>query len=392
MASEMTLKGNWNYPTAVRFGVGRLGELPAVCRELGMNKPLLVTDPVLAKLPLVSDAVAYNEKAGLRTGVFSEVKPNPVGENVDAGVTAFKTGGHDGVIAFGGGSALDAAKAIAMMVGQKRPLWDFEDVGDWYTRIDEKGMAPVVAVPTTSGTGSEVGRASVIVDAALHKKKIIFHPRMLPARVICDPALTVGMSAKLTGATGMDALSHLLEAFCAPGFHPLADGVAVEGMRLVHRALAAACRNGQDLQARAEMMAASLSGATAFQKGLGAMHSVGHAIGGRFDVHHGTTVAVMMPYVMVFNRAAIDERMTRLARYLGLPEPGFAAALDWVLALRQVAGIPHTLAELGIEERQVDSLAEAAVNDPTAGGNPVPLTVDNLKPLIRAALTGQLAR
>jgi hypothetical protein len=385
-----TLRGNWNYPTAVRFGVGRVAELPTACRELGMKKPLLVTDPVLAGLPVVAEAVAINDKAGLRTGIFADVKPNPVGKNVEAGVAAYKSGGHDGVIAFGGGSALDAAKAIAMMVGQTRPLWDFEDVGDWYTRINEAGMAPVVAVPTTSGTGSEVGRASVIVDAEAKKKKIIFHPRMLPAKVICDPALTVGMPPKLTGATGMDAFSHNLEAYMSPGFHPLADGVAVEGMRLVHRSLVNAYRDGKDLVARAEMMAASAMGATAFQKGLGAMHSVGHAIGGRYDVHHGTTVAVMMPYVLLFNRAAVEERLNRLGRYLGLVRPDFGGVLEWVVELRRAVGIPHTLAELGIAERDTEELAAVAVNDPTAGSNPVPLTVDNLRLLIRDAFAGKV--
>ncbi len=387
MTSE-SLVGNWNYPTAVRFGAGRISELPEVCGELGMTKPLLITDPGLAALPLVDDTVAINEKAGLPTAVFSDVQPNPIGKNVEEGVAAYKAGGHDGVIAFGGGSALDAAKAVALLVGQSRPLWDFEDVGDWYTRVEEEGMAPVVAVPTTSGTGSEVGRSSVIVDEDLHKKKIIFHPKMVPARVICDPELTVGLPPKLTGAVGMDALSHNLEAYLALGFHPQADGIAIEGMRLVRRSLVTAFRTGEDINARAQMLAASLMGATAFQKGLGAMHSVSHTIGGRFDVHHGTAIAVMMPYVLRLNRPAVEERMTLLASYLGLEGEGFTAVLDWVLELRRELEIPHTLAEVGITDSDVDELAEAAALRPTARSNPVPLNPDNLRGLIKKAMVG----
>jgi alcohol dehydrogenase class IV len=387
-ASE--LKGNWNYPTPIRFGAGRIQELPEACAELGISKPLLITDSGLTELPMVPETLAINEAAGLPTGLFSEVRENPTGKNIDDGVAVFKNGGHDGVIAFGGGSALDAAKAVALMVGQHRPLWDFEDVADWYTRVDPDGMVPVVAVPTTSGTGSEVGRASLIVDEERHKKKVIFHPRMLPGAVICDPALTIGMPPKLTGAVGMDALSHNLEAFCSPLFHPMADGIAVEGMRLVHSSLRRACQNGEDLEARADMMAASSMGATAFQKGLGAMHAVAHAIGGRMNVHHGTTVAVMMPYVLRFNRDTIAHKMTRLAAYLGLPDPGFEAAREWLLVLRADAEIPNTLAELGVQEQDVPELAKNAALDPTAGTNPVPLDEENLSGLITRALTGEL--
>lgn len=391
MAREVAAyNASWNYPTPTRFGIGRINDLPAACAELGMKKPLLITDPVLVDLPITSDALGINAKAGMKTEVFADIKPNPVGENVDTGVKAYKAGGHDGVIAFGGGSALDAAKAIALMVGQTRPLWDFEDVDDWFTRVNVEGMAPVVAVPTTSGTGSEVGRSSIITHSGEHKKKVIFHPRMLPGRVICDPALTAGMPPKLTGAVGMDALSHNLEAYCTTFFHPMGQGIALEGMRLVHRSLLTAYDKGGDLAARADMMAASSMGATAFQKGLGAMHAVGHAIGGLFDTHHGTTVACMMPYVLVFNRSAVEGKLTALARYLDLPTPGFQAALDWVVDLRAKVGIPHSLEELGVKADALDELAERAVKDPTAGGNPVALTLKNVRGLIDKAFHGAL--
>ncbi|HEX2581287.1 MAG TPA: iron-containing alcohol dehydrogenase [Dongiaceae bacterium] len=384
-------KGNWNYPTAMKFGCGRIAELPDHCKSLGMKRPLIVTDPGLANLPMIKDSVARNEAAGLPTGLFSDVQGNPVGRNVEEGVRAYREGGHDGVIAFGGGSALDAAKAIALMVGQTRPLWDFEDVDDWYLRVNVAGMAPVIAVPTTSGTGSEVGRASVITDEATHVKKIIFHPRMLPAIVIADPELTVGLPAHITAATGMDALSHCLEAYCANGYHPLADGIAIEGMRLIKDYLPMAVRDGKNLLARSQMMAAASMGATAFQKGLGGMHAIAHPLGALYNTHHGLTNAVIMPYVLDFNREAIEERMTRLARYLDLPRPGFAAVMEWVLALRQEIAIPHTLREIGVDDKQVDRVAEMAAIDPSAGGNPIKVGAPELRRVFVAGLEGKLA-
>ena len=384
------LRGNWNYPTQVRFGVGRIAELAEACKAAGMKRPLLITDPGLAKLPMVRDAIAANKAAGLPTGLFAEVKSNPVGRNVEDGLAACRAGGHDGIVAFGGGSALDAAKAVALMVGQKRPMWDFEDVGDNWKRVDPAGIAPVVAVPTTSGTGSEVGRASVIVDEATHTKKIIFHPKMLPVAVIADPALTVGLPAKVTAATGMDALAHCLEAYCAPGYHPMAEGIAVEGMRLVKDWLPVAVKDGRNLVARAHMMAAASMGATAFQKGLGAIHALSHPVGALYDTHHGLTNAVVMPYVLEFNRQAIDAKLTRLAAWLGLPKPSYQAVLDWVLALRREIGIPHTLKELGVGMDRLDELSEMAAVDPTAGGNPVPIGVPELKRMFVASIEGRL--
>ena len=384
------LRGNWNYPTQVRFGVGRIAELAEACKAAGMKRPLLITDPGLAKLPMVRDAVAANKAAGLPTGLFAEVKSNPVGRNVEDGLAACRAGGHDGIVAFGGGSALDAAKAVALMVGQKRPMWDFEDVGDNWKRVDPAGIAPVVAVPTTSGTGSEVGRASVIVDEATHTKKIIFHPKMLPVAVIADPALTVGLPAKVTAATGMDALAHCLEAYCAPGYHPMAEGIAVEGMRLVKDWLPTAVKDGRNLVARAHMMAAASMGATAFQKGLGAIHALSHPVGALYDTHHGLTNAVVMPYVLQFNRQAIDAKLTRLAAWLGLPRPSYQAVLDWVLALRREIGIPHTLKELGVGMDRLDELSEMAAVDPTAGGNPIPIGVPELKRMFVASIEGRL--
>lgn len=381
----------WNYPTLIRFGVGRIAELPQACIELGLKSPLLVTDPGLAKLSLVQDRLAALQGAGLKARVFSDVLPNPVEANVTAGVAAYRAGAHDGVIAFGGGSALDAGKAIALMVGQSRPIWDFEDREDWYTRVDVAGMAPVIAVPTTAGTGSEVGRAAVITDLHDHTKKIIFHPRMMPALVIADPALTVGLPANVTAATGMDALSHSLEAYCSPGFHPLADGIAVEGMRLVREYLPLACRDGNDIAARAHMLVASSMGATAFQKGLGAMHSLSHPCSANLNTHHGLTNAVVMPYVLVFNRPAIEPRIARLAAYLGLRRHDFSGFLDWVLELRAQIGIPHTLHEIGVREAHAAEFAPQALLDPSTSGNPLPLTADDFALLYRRAISGNLA-
>ena len=388
MTNTASPVGNWNYPTKVRFGAGRIKELPRVCESLGMKTPLLVTDPGLAKLPMVAAAVDALKAAGLGIAVFSDIKPNPIGRNVDDGVAAYRKGKHDGVIAFGGGSALDAGKAVALMAGQTRPMWDFEDVGDNWKRVNEKGIAPVVSVPTTSGTGSEVGRASVITEEATHTKKIIFHPGMMPAIVIADPELTVGLPAHITAATGMDAFAHCLEAFCAPGFHPLADGVALEGMRLVKDYLPRAVRDGHDMEARANMMAAAAMGATAFQKGLGAIHSLSHPVGAIYDAHHGLTNAVFMPYVLVHNRKAIEGRIAAVGRYLGLAKPGFDGFLNWVLELRKELKIPHSCRELGVEESRLDELAKMAAADPTAGGNPVAVDAAAMKKLYQAAMAG----
>jgi alcohol dehydrogenase len=386
--SETAPRANWNYPTSVRFGPGRIAELPEVCRANGILRPLLVTDSGLARAPITLAALATLRDAGLEAALFSDLKPNPVGANLEAGVAAYRSGRHDGVVAFGGGSGLDLGKLVAFMSGQTRPVWDFEDIGDWWTRADPNGIAPVIAVPTTAGTGSEVGRAGVLTDEREHVKRIIFHPKMMPRVVICDPELTVGMPAKITAGTGMDAFSHCLEAYCAPGFHPLADGIAVEGMRLVARSLERAVREPANLAARADMMAAAAMGATAFQKGLGGMHALSHPVGALYDTHHGMTNATFMPYVLAFNRGAIEERIARLSAYLGLAQAGFDAFQAFVLKLRASVGVPHTLPELGVDDRQARKIAEMAMVDPSAGGNPVPLTVEGTAAIFSAATRG----
>ena len=380
---------NWNYPTAVRFGAGRIKELLKICKELGFTKPLLVTDPFLAAQPMTQNVVEALRGAGLGVGVFSDVRSNPNDANVEAGLKVLKAGAHDSVIAFGGGSALDAGKVIAFMAGQTRPMWDFEDSGDWWTRADPRGIAPVIAVPTTAGTGSEVGRAGVITQAATHAKKVIFHPGMMPKVTICDPELTVGMPPKITAGTGMDALAHCLEAYCAPSYHPMADGIAVEGMRLVKEYLPRAYQNGGDLEARAHMMSAAAMGATAFQKGLGAIHALSHPVGALYDTHHGMTNAVFMPYVLVFNRPAIETKIARLAAYLGLG-PNFDAFLAWVMELRRELGVPHTLKEFGVDDSKFDLVAKMAPEDPTAGGNPVPVTEAAAHTLLDKAYRGEM--
>ena len=383
--------GNWSFPAPIRFGAGRISELPRACLELGIRRPLLVTDPGLAALPMVGDAAASCTQAGLACAVFSDVRANPVEANVHDGVAALREGGHDGVIAFGGGSALDTGKAIGFMVAQSRPIWDFEDREDWWTRAAEDGMLPVVAVPTTSGTGSETGRASVITDArAEHTKRIIFHPRMMPGRVILDPELTVGLPAHLTAAVGMDALSHSLEAYSSPVFHPLAQGIALEAMRLVRDALPVAVKNPSDLAARSRMQVAAAMGSTAFQKGLGAMHALSHPCSSLLDTHHGLTNAVVMPYVLVFNRPAIETKMAALARYLDLSDPSFSGALDWILALREQIGIPHTLKDIGVDASFARRMAPMAAEDPSAATNPVPLDTGALERLYLRAIDGVL--
>ncbi len=383
-----TLVGNWNFPTTIKFGPGRIVELPAVCADQGMSNPLIITDPGLRDLPMTKAILDNFKAANIQCGLFSNIKPNPVGQNIDDGVVAYKSGGHDGVIAYGGGSGLDAAKAVALMVGQDRPLWDFEDEGDNWTRVKLDGVASVVAVPTTSGTGSEVGRASVIINEEAHLKKIIFHPSMCPAIVIADPELTLGLPAKITAATGMDALSHNLEAFCAPGFHPMARGMAVEGIRITKDWLPEATRNGSNISARAMMMAASTMGATAFQRGLGGMHALAHPLGATFDAHHGLLNAILMPYILWANKSVIEDDICYLGGCIGLAK-SFDAVVDWILGLREELGIPNDLAAIGIPEDCVDDIGAKAEVDPAAGGNPITYTGSQYAAICRKAVLGQ---
>lgn len=392
--TNKVLTGNWNYPTRILFGPGRIRELPEACGHLNIKRPLLVTDAGLSNHPITRRALEINRAAGLETAVFADVKPNPTGANVEDGVKAYLAGGHDGVIAFGGGSGIDAAKAIALMVGQKRPLWDFVDEGDNYLRVCEAGMAPVVAAPTTAGTGSEAGRASVILNEETHEKKIIFHPRMLPALVISDPELTLTLPPHITAATGMDTFAHCFEAWCAPGWHPLADGIAIEGMKLVAEYLPRAYNDGADIEARAGMLAAASMGATAFQKGLGAVHALSHPLGALYDKHHGLLNAVILPYVVVRNRSAIAGRLGYLARVLDVPGrndgAGYDVVLQWIVEFRRQLGIPHMLLDIGVPSDRIQDVGRMALADPSAGGNPIPLTAAEYAELFSHALRGDL--
>ncbi len=376
---------NWSYPTLVKFGPGRIRELTDHCKALGLKRPLLVTDKALAALPITANALDILDAAGLGRAVFSEVDPNPNETNLDAGLTVYRAGTHDGVIAFGGGSALDLGKLIAFMSGQTRPVWDFEDVDDWFTRADAAGIAPIIAVPTTAGTGSEVGRAGVLTNSETHVKKIIFHPKILPSIVICDPELTLGMPKFITAGTGMDALAHCLEAFCSPFYHPMSQGIALEGMRLVIENLPRVYANPTDIEARAQMMSAAAMGAVAFQKGLGAIHALSHPIGAVYNTHHGTTNAVVMPPVLKMNRPAIEDRIIQAAAYLGI-RGGFDGFYDHVMKLRADLGIPENLTAMGVGRDRLDELTEMALQDPSTGGNPVKMTRANTRALFEACL------
>ena len=379
------MKANWSYPTAIRFGAGRVAELPLACRAAGIRRPILVTDRGLAGLPITRQALDILEEAGLGRAVFSQVDPNPNEKNLSAGLRAYRDGDHDGVVAFGGGSGLDLGKMVAFMSGQTLPVWDFEDVGDWWTRADPEGIAPIVAVPTTAGTGSEVGRASVITNSQTHVKKIIFHPKVLPAVVIADPELTVGMPPTITAGTGMDAFAHCVEAYCSPRFHPMSQGIALEGMRLVKEYLPRAFEDGTDLDARAQMMAAAAMGAVAFQKGLGAVHAISHPVGAVFGTHHGTTNAVILPHVLRANRDAIEQRIDRAADYLGL-DGGFSGFVALAERLNAELAMPGGLAAMGVTEDRVDDLVTMALEDPSVGGNPIEMTRTYTETLLRACL------
>ena len=380
---------NLNYPTAIKFGAGRVGELAEHCRASGITRPLFVTDPGLAALPMAARVVEDVKRAGLGIEVFSDVRPNPVEANVTAGVRAYRDGDHDGVVAFGGGSGLDVGKLVALMHGQRLSLFDLEDVDDWWTRADASKISPVVAVPTTAGTGSEVGRAGVITHPESHEKKIIFHPAMMPRVAILDPELTLGLPPKLTAATGMDAMAHCVESYCAPFFHPLAAGIALEGLRLVKQSLARAVKKATDIDARGHMLMASTMGATAFQRGLGAIHALSHPFGGLYDAHHGTLNGIIMPYVVKANRRKIEREIERAAAYLGI-KGGFGGFLKWILALRKEIGIPHRLSDIGIDTKRLDEVAAMAVKDPSAAGNPIAFSQRQYRELAKRCVNGDL--
>lgn len=381
----MTLRANWSYPTAVRFGAGRIAEIAEACAAAGITKPMLVTDRGLAGMEITARTLDLLEAAGLGRAVFADVDPNPNEKNLAEGLRAYRDGGYDGVVAFGGGSGLDLGKTLAFMAGQTRSVWDFEDIGDWWTRADPAGIHPIVAVPTTAGTGSEVGRAGVITNSESHEKKIIFHPKMLPAVVICDPELTVGMPRHITAGTGLDAFAHCVEAFCSPHYHPMSQGIALEGMRLVKDYLPRAYADGSDLEARAQMMSAAAMGATAFQKGLGAIHALSHPVGAVHHTHHGTTNAVCMPAVLKFNRPKIEGVLGQAAAYLGI-DGGYEGFCAFVDGFNDSLGIPRSLTALGVSNPDIDALTEAALRDPSTGGNPVEMTRENTRALLEACL------
>ena len=384
------MKTNWNYPTSVWVGENRIKDLSVACENLKISSPLFVTDKDLINLEMTKTIILEVKKKFTNLAIFSNFSGNPIGENVEEGVLKFKKSKCDGVIAFGGGSGLDVGKAIAFMSAQSRPIWDFEDIGDYWKRANEKNIAPIIAVPTTAGTGSETGRASAIINKKTGVKKIIFHPKFLPSIVILDPVLTVNLSPRLTAATGMDALAHNLEAFCASGFHPMADGIAMEGMKLIKKSLIKAVNNGKDLEARADLLAAASMGSTAFQKGLGAIHSLSHPINAQFNVHHGLSNAIFMPYVLTFNKTLIEDRIISICDYLKL-EKSFQSFLNWVLDLRKELNIPHKLSEVvDVKKINLEQLSKMALEDPSTGSNPKKMTIDDMKILYEHSISGKL--
>ena len=384
------MKINWNYPTSVWVGENRIKDLAEACKNLNISSPLFVTDKDLINLNMTKKIISDIKKSFNNLAIFSNFSGNPIGENVEEGVLEFKKNKCDGVVAFGGGSGLDVGKAIAFMSGQSRPIWDFEDIGDYWKRADENNIAPIIAVPTTAGTGSETGRASAIINKENGVKKIIFHPKFLPSIVILDPVLTIDLSPRLTSATGMDALAHNLEAFCAPGFHPMADGIAIEGMRLIKKSLLTAVKNGKDLNARADLLAAASMGSTAFQKGLGAIHSLSHPVNAQFNIHHGLSNAIFMPYVLSFNRSLIEKKIVSICDYLYL-DKNFESFLNWILDLRKELKIPHKLSEV-IETSKIDLkiLSQMALDDPSTATNPKKLMIDDMKILYEHSISGEL--
>ena len=384
------MKFNWNYPTTVWVGKNRIDDLPNACESLKVVNPLFVTDKDLIELPFIKNIISNLKKKFSQFNIFSNFTGNPIGENIEEGVEVFKKNNSDGVIAIGGGSALDVGKAVAFMSGQNRPIWDFEDIGDYWKRANGDNIAPIIAIPTTAGTGSETGRASAIINKKTGVKKIIFHPKFLPSIVILDPILTLDLSPRLTAATGMDALAHNLEAFCAPGFHPMADGIALEGINLIKTSLMTAFNDGKNIEARQNLLAASSMGSTAFQKGLGAIHSLSHPINAKFNMHHGLSNAIFMPYVLTFNKKFIEKRISIISKFIGL-ENTFDSFLDWIIKLRKELKIPHKLSELiQINPNQLEELSQMALEDPSTTTNPTKLTKEDFRKMYQYSIEGKL--
>jgi len=378
---------NWNYPTTIWFGDQRINEIQKACESLNIHKPLIVTDPGILKTNIIEK---INSTLKDKANIFSDVQSNPTGKNVELGVSYFNSNTHDGVIAVGGGSGMDVGKGIAFMAGQDRPLWDFEDIGDYWTRANSKAIKPIIAVPTTAGTGSETGRAGVYTNEETKEKKIIFHPKMLPSIVILDPELTLPLPKSLTAFTGMDALAHCLESYCSNFFHPFSQGIALEGMFIVKNNLIKAYHDGSNLDARGSMLAASSMGSIAFQKGLGAIHSLSHPVGAIYNTHHGLTNAVFMPYVLKRNKKVIEEKIISLSRYLNLDEQTFEGFMSWILYLRDELSIPHTLKELIQDESNFEKMSKMAKGDPSTGGNPIPLEINDFYNLYKDSYSGIL--
>ena len=376
---------NWNYPTNVWFGVDRSKEIQKACDTLGIKNPLIVTDPGLLQTSIIDE---INRGLSSHTQIYSDVQGNPTGSNVTNGVKVFLEGNHDGVIAIGGGSGMDAGKGIAFLAHQSRPLWDFEDIGDWWTRADSSVIKPIIAIPTTAGTGSEVGRAAVFLNEENHKKKIIFHPKMLPQIAILDPSLTLNLPKSITAGTGMDALAHCIEAYSSPFYHPMAEGTALEGLRLVKENIQEVYHNGNNVEARSHMLVASMMGAAAFQKGLGAIHSVTHPVNSLYKTHHGTTNGTVMPFVLNYNRSTIEEKFTRLANFLNIKN-GFEGIVDWIIELKKEMEIPETLKDMGVNEGDEIKLAPLAQEDPSTGANPLEMTVERFQELILNCISGK---
>jgi len=384
------MKINWNYPTSVWVGENRVKDLSEACKNLSISNPLFVTDKDLINLEMVQNIISDLKQNYNNISIFSNFTGNPVGENVEEGVKVFNKQKCDGVIAFGGGSGIDVGKAIAFMSGQTRPIWDFEDIGDFWKRADENKIAPIIAVPTTAGTGSETGRASAIINKQTGVKKIIFHPKFLPSIVILDPFLTIDLPPRLTAATGMDALAHNLEAFCAPGFHPMADGIAIEGLKLIKKSLLIAVNNGKNIEARSDLLAAASMGSTAFQKGLGAIHSLSHPVNAQFNVHHGLSNAIFMPYVLTYNKIYIESRIVSICDYLNL-DKSFDSFLNWILDLRRELNIPHKISEvIDINKINIKELSQMALDDPSTTSNPRKLTVNDMQILYEHSISGEL--
>jgi alcohol dehydrogenase class IV len=387
MAIDVFLRQtDWDFPVPIRYGPGRLRQIGTLCAANGCRNPLIVTDRATGRLPFVDALRGFLAAGGLGHGSFADVSPNPADVEVMAGKRAFRTGGHDSVIALGGGSGMDAGKAISLVLNTDRDLWDFDFNVPPPPELGKADFVPLLCVPTTSGTGAETESTAMITDTRRGIKGCVWHPAQKPFAALLDPDLTLGLPRNLTAWTGCDALVHAIEAYCVPSWHPMCDGIALQALGLVYDALPRALDDPASVPARGAMLVGSCLGGVAFLKGLGLVHAISHMVGAECDTHHGLTNAVLLPLVLRFNAPAIADKVAPMCQAMGLAGTDFDSFRRAVCDLLDRCAIPRSLSELGVTPDRIDSIAAKAMTDTAIATNPRAVRLENVQSLIRTAM------